>query len=235
MFWSNIFRKFCRKRRKLFNDWPQFWKGCMILVCVFGFWRTWRLQTIVVICVTRHAAKNLLQPRTEEVPWNSCHPLIMVPSQASWSKMDSSRPPNKWARPHSPPILDRYRYEEIFYLKNAAWRLPIYGISQYTYHLWKSKAISRIKGSRFEGFFYEGSQEGYQWWHCCVDWRHFFLKKVPNRKVLSELQIEMGFLVVKSSSGLITFLLAPPMQMTVLTTSTTISSRACFRPPGGPF
>ena len=120
MFWSNIFRKFWRKRRKLFNDWPQFWKGCMILVCVFGFWRTWRLQTIVVICVTRHAAKNLLQPRTEEVPWNSCHPLIMVPSQASWSKMDSSRPPNKWARPHSPPILDRYRYEEIFYLKKCS-------------------------------------------------------------------------------------------------------------------
>ena len=65
-----------------------------------------------------------------------------------------------------------------------AWCLPIYGISQYTYHLWKSKAISRIKGSRFEGFFYEGSQEGYQWRHCCVDWRHFFLKKVPDRKVL---------------------------------------------------
>lgn len=35
-------------------------------------------------------------------------------------------------------------------------------------------------------FFYEGSQEGYQWRHCCVDWRHFFLKKVPNRKVLSD-------------------------------------------------
>ena len=127
IFWSNIFRKFWRKRRKLFNDWPQFWKGCMILVCVFGFWRTWRLQTIVVICVTRHAAKNLLQPRTEEVPWNSCHPLIMVPSQASWSKMDSSRPPNKWARPHSPPISDRYRYEEIFYLKNAG---PMYSSSK---------------------------------------------------------------------------------------------------------
>ena len=109
----------------------------------------------------------------------------MVPSQASWSKMDSSRPPNKWARPHSPPILDRYRYEEIFYLKNAAWCLPIYGISQYTYHLWKSKAISRIKGSQLKVFLRRVTRRV----SMTVLLRRlasFFLKKVPNRKVLSD-------------------------------------------------
>ena len=108
----------------------------------------------------------------------------MVPSQASWSKMDSSRPPNKWARPHSPPILDRYRYEEIFYLKNAGlmyaylWHFSIY-LSPL-----KIKGNLKNQGLAFEGF-YEGSHEGYQWVHCSVDWRHFSIEMVRNREVFS--------------------------------------------------